>query len=660
MLKKRLERLLKSKTIFIYAVVVIIVTGIILFNLISFSISDKKDRQVPYSRERGIIYDRDMEPIAINIPAYTIYLDKHVMITDVDRETINNNLQNIADYIVPILNIDKAQINNLLSSEQRTIKLKEQVSDEQYKKILEVKNKYDLNSIYGVLDNKRIYPDNDTFSHTVGYLDRTGSSGYSYIEAEYQHLLADYKEGAKSLILTLDKDIQSIVRNELLKTVADSSVQLATVIIEEVDTGRILASYSYPSFNPNRPFEHSPDERNNKAIMSAIYPGSTMKIFTLMAALEAGKVSLDETFRCDGVYEYSDHTKIRCDHSRAITNIVATDILKYSCNTAIITIAERLDNKYFYDYLRRFKFGQKTGIDITEKEWPAIYHNVNKWHKFSKGYLSLGYDLNVTPMQLINAYSIMVNGGVDVTPFMVDRILYNDGTQIAMHSNTNKNQIIESRYSDVARFLLSKGVEIGSTGQHANIESIGTIGKTGTASLQILPIVQDEQKTASENEADNIEKFYNHSIFVGAIPADKPKVAILTYLSGPKINARTGGKLAAPLFKTIAMQIIPYLDIIDADVYSISTNDFAYILPPTEEVEEGIMPNLNKKPLRDALSLLAYFVDNMNIDIKFSGQGYVESQYPPAGTILTNEQTVEIRLSYPSISSSTHSTSSTS
>ncbi len=639
----------KSKTVSIYATFVIIATCFILFNLISFSLNKNYEIQVQHSRDRGIIYDRNMQPIAINIPAYTIYLDKNVLINGVTEEKINSDLQNIANYIVPILNVDRARINELLISEQRTIKLKELVSSDDYKKIINIKEKYNLNSLYGVLDNRRIYPDNDTFSHTVGYLDRTGTSGYSYIEAEYQHLLADYQNGAKSLVLTLDKDIQSIVRNELLKTVADSSVQLATVIIQDVDTGRILASYSYPQFNPNHPFDYSAEERNNKAVMAAIYPGSTMKIFTLMAALEAGKVSLDERFRCDGVYEYSEHTRIRCDHSRSITSVLATDILKYSCNTAIITIAERLDNKYFYDYLKRFGFGEKTGIDITTKEWPAIYHPVNKWHRFSKGYLSLGYDLNVTPMQLINAYSIMVNGGIDITPFMVEKVIYSDGQEVSLHTNDNRDQIIEKKFSETAKFLLSKGVEIGSTGQSANIESIGAIGKTGTASLQILPIVEDEQKTAAQNEADNVEKFYNHSIFVGAIPADNPKVSILATLSGPKINARSGGKLAAPLFKTIAMQIIPYLDIIDADVYNISVNDFSYILPEIENVSDDVMPNLVQKSLRDSLNLLSYFVENLNININFTGQGYVQKQYPPAGTVLTNNQTVELILSYPSI-----------
>lgn len=644
--------MLKNKIAPIYMGLVILATCFVLFNLIRFSLNTDYEKRPAYSRERGIIYDRNRRAIALNIPAYTIYLDKDVLVNGVDEEKIGNDLRNIASHIVPILNINGARINELLISDQRTIKLKELVSSDDYKKIIEIKTKYNINSLYGVLENKRVYPDNDTFSHTIGYLDRTGTSGYSYIEAEYQHLLADYKNGAKSLALTLDKDIQSIVRNELLKTVADSGVQLATVIVQDVHTGAVLASYSYPPFNPNNPFDYSADERNNKAVMGAIYPGSTMKIFTLMAALEAGKVSLEERFRCDGVYEYSDHTRIHCDHNRNITSVLATDILKYSCNTAIITIAERLDNRYFYDYLRKFGFGQRTGIDITAKEWPAIYHPVNKWHRFSKGYLSLGYDLNVTPMQLINAYSIMVNGGIDITPFIVDKVVYNDGSEVTLHTNANRERIIEDKYSNIAKFLLSKGVETGSTGQSANIESVGVIGKTGTASLQIIPNVQDDPR----NEADNVERFYNHSIFIGAIPANDPQVTILATLSGPKINALSGSRLAAPLFKTIAMQIIPYLGIIDDDVYGISPNDFSYILPEIEMIDNELMPNLAKKSLRDSLDLLSYFVENMNININFTGQGYVEKQYPPAGTVLTNNQSVQLILSYPSVAS----TSSTS
>ena len=630
----------KNLKINVYIGLVIAATFVLIFRFITFASKNDKIKKQSFSNERGIIYDRNMEPVALSIPAYTIYLDKKVLASG-DETSISNDLQNIANHIIPLININPIDVNNLLSSKSHTIRLQTKISDENYRKLLEVKNEYNIKSVYGILDYKRVYPDNDMFSHTLGYLDKTGTSGYSYIEAEYQHLLADYNNGTKDLVLTLDKNIQAIVRNELLKVVADSSVQSATVIIQDVNTGAVLSSYSYPSFDPNNPFEYSANQRNNRAIMSATYPGSTMKIFTLTAALEANSVSLDEYFACDGTYEYSEYTHINCDHSRKYTRIHTTDILKYSCNTAIITIAERLDNQFFYNYLRRFGFGEKTGINITDKEWPAIYHPVNKWHAFSKGYLSLGYDLNVTPMQLINAYSILVNGGIDKTPYIVDKIIQPDNSKIMMHTNQGNKQIIEKKYSDIAKHLLAKGVEIGGTGALANIETIGSIGKTGTASLQILP------DSNNEDNDELVKKYYNHSIFVGAIPAKNPSVSILVLLNGPKINARSGGKLAAPLFKTIAMQVIPYLDIIDSSVYDVSKSDFASILPETESTEYGIMPNLHEKSLRDVFNTLSPFLNNMNLNISLEGQGYVTEQYPKENIKLTNNQTVSIKLSYP-------------
>ncbi len=572
----------KDYKIFVYIAVIAVVTLALVLRFVSLASNNDYKVIGSSGNERGIIYDKNMEPIALNVPAYTIYLDKDVLNNNPNKENVEAELQNIADYIVPLIDITYKEINDKIASEQRTIELKNKISDKKYKEFLDIKRKYNIKSVYGVLDYKRIYPDNDMFSHSLGYLDRTGTSGYSYIEAKYQDILTDYSGGVKDLVLTVDKNIQAIVRNELLKTVADSSVQSATVIVEDIHTGAILANYNYPSFNPNSPFSYNTNERKNGAIMSQTYPGSTMKIFTLMAALEANAVSLDEIFYCDGTYEYSEYTSINCDHSRALTNIRTTDILKYSCNTAIITIAERLENKYFYDYLRKFGFGQKTDIDITDSEWPALYHDVSKWHRFSKGYLSLGYDLNVTPMQLINAYSIVINGGVDKTPYMVEKIISKDGTIIYPHSNITDKHIMEKKYSDVAKYLLAKGVEVGSTGYLANIESVGSIGKTGTASLEILP-------SSSADDEDDISRYYNHSIFVGAIPANNPSVSILVLLNGPKINARTGGTLAAPLFKTIGMQIIPYLNIIDSNIYDIYESDFASVAPLIENNADGIV-----------------------------------------------------------------------
>lgn len=145
--------------------------------------------------------------------------------------------------------------------------------------------------------------------------------------------------------MTLDRDIQTIVRNEVLKTVAEKSPQSATIIVSDVESGSIIANYSYPSFDPNNPFIYVNSERLDRSIMSTIYPGSTMKIFAEIAAMEQGVVNRDERFYCRGYYDYSPQTRIHCDYPHG--NIAFDDILKYSCNVAIVTIAERIDRKFF-------------------------------------------------------------------------------------------------------------------------------------------------------------------------------------------------------------------------------------------------------------------------------------------------------------------------
>ncbi len=620
----------RVKRLYLFLLCFLIGTAVILIQLFNLTVKDRKSISPLSSgldRPRGIIYDSKMRPLTINIPAYTIYLDtESVSLDGNDKTDINEAYSKIFN----IIEITKEKFSQLISTKRRTIKLAQNISLDSYKKIKEIKNKYNVKSIYGIESYKRFYPYEDVFAHVIGYMNRTETEGYAGLEATYEAMLSSPKD----IVLTLDRDVQTIVRNEVLKTVAEKSPQSVTVIVSDVNTGAVIANYSYPSFDPNNPFIYVNNERMDRSIMSTIYPGSTMKIFAELAAIEQGVVNSDEVFHCKGYYDYSRQTRIHCDYIHG--DVLSNHILKYSCNFAVVTIAERIDKQFFYDYLKRFGFGEATGVGPYKNEWSGIYHPLNKWHRFSKGYLAIGYDLSVTPMQIAASYLPLLNGGWKVPMHVIDSF-YDGIEKIIATNNLKKVRIIDEQYSQIARVLLRKGVESGSTGHRANLLNIDVVGKTGTAITEVY----------RDNESDKPEKYYQ-SIFIGGFPLEDPKVSILVLLDDPQgAGNRAAGRVSAPLFAKIANQIIPYLGLIDGEIYTINTNDFLSLIPVSGSITNNIMPNLTGLSLRDALNNISYIVSNNNLKISIQGEGYVSDFYPKEGIPVTNNSVIKLLLKSP-------------
>ena len=624
---------IRIKKLYLFLVCFVIVTIAILFRLFNLTVKDRKPLSSldGLDKPRGIIYDSKMHPLTINIPAYTIYLDTESVALDGNEDT---DINEAYTKIFSIIGITKEKFTDLLSTKRRTIRLAQNINLESYKKIKEIKDKYTVRSIYGIESYKRFYPYEDVFAHVIGYMNKTETEGYAGLEATYEAILSSENDNPKDIVLTLDRDVQTIVRNEVLKTVAEKSPQSVTVIVSDVNTGAIIANYSYPSFDPNNPFVYVNNERMDRSIMSTIYPGSTMKIFAELAAIEQGVVNSDEVFHCKGYYDYSRQTRIHCDYPHG--DVAFNDILKYSCNYAIVTIAERIDKQFFYDYLERFGFGEPTGVGPYKNEWSGIYHPLNKWHRFSRGYLAIGYDLSVTPMQIAASYLPLLNGGWKVPMHVVDS-LYDGIEKISITNRLKKTRIIDEQYSQIARVLLRKGVESGSTGHRANLLNIDVVGKTGTAITEVY----------RGNDSEKPEKYYQ-SIFVGGFPLEDPKISILVLLDDPLgSGSRAAGRVAAPLFAKIANQIIPYLGLVDGEIYSINTNDFLSLVPPPSNTTNNIMPNITGLSLRDALNNISYIVSNNNAKIAIQGEGYVSEFSPQAGTSITNNSVIRLLLKAP-------------
>lgn len=622
--------------IYIFIIFFAFLTTVIVYKLVKLTVKERKSLSnlETIDKPRGIIYDAKMRPLTINIPAYTIYLDTQSINLDNSKEGLNIN--DGYSKIFELLSLTKEDIAKKLNTRRRTVQLAQNIHPDIYKKIQDVRREYSIRSIYGLESYKRFYPYNDIFAHIIGYMNRTETEGYAGLEATYENILSGQNDNPKDLVLTIDRDIQTIVRNEVLKTVAEKQAHSATFIVADVNTGAIIANYSYPSFDPNIPFQYVNNERLDRSIMSTIYPGSTMKIFAELAALESGVVNADEIFHCPGYYDYSTQTRIHCDYIHG--NIAFNDILKYSCNYAVVTIAERIDRKFFYDYLKRFGFGEPTRVGPYKNEWSGIYHDLKDWHKYSRGYLAIGYDLSVTPMQIIDAFLPLLNGGWKVPMHVVDSI-YNGQVKTDLTNQLKKKRIIDEQYSQIARYLLRKGVEAGSTGHRANLVNIDVVGKTGTAITEVYRAGSTEKP----------EKYYQ-SIFIGGFPLENPKVSILVLLEDPRgEGTQAAGRVAAPLFAQVANQIIPYLGLVDGEIHTINTNEFLSLIPVENKIviTNNVMPDISGLSLRDALNDISYIISNNNSRISIQGEGYVADFSPKAGSEVSNNSIIRLLLKAP-------------
>ena len=222
---------------------------------------------------------------------------------------------------------------------------------------------------------------------------------------------------------------------------------------------------------------------------------------------------------------------------------------------------------------------------------------------------------------------------------VVDSI-YDGIEKISVTNRLKKTRIIDEQYSQIARVLLRKGVESGSTGYRANLLNIDVVGKTGTAITEVY----------RDNESEKPEKYYQ-SIFIGGFPLEDPKISILVLLDDPQgKGTQSAGRVAAPLFAKIANQIIPYLGLVDGDIYTINTNDFLSLVPPSNSyysATNNIMPNIMGLSLRDALNNISYIVSNNNAKIAIQGEGYVYDYSPQAGSEITNNSIVRLLLKAP-------------
>ena len=507
----------------------------------------------------------------------------------------------------------------------------------------EALRKLDLPGIFFIQESKRYYPLRGLAAQVLGYVG-TDNSGLAGLEFLYDGVVAsepgrrtvvrDARSGTvplpkltssaatpgQDLHLTLDAAIQHLVERELAKAIAESGAHKGMIVVLEPQTGAVLAMASYPMFDPNA-FADSPQSHwRNQPVEDAFEPGSTFKMVTLAAALEAGVVDPLEQIDCEMGAIHLNGVRI-ADH-KPFGLLTTREIIAKSSNVGAIKLGYAAGRERLAETIQRFGFGRPTGIDLPS-ESSGIVRPLERWSKLSPAYISFGHSISVTAVQLTNAFAVIANGGRLLRPYVVAAI----GGRPAPVPRVVGLPISPSSVLQVRSMLESVVLE--GTAKSAALDGYRAAGKTGTA----------EKVIAGRGYAKG--KYI--ASFVGFAPIRNPALVAAVILDEPWPRYH-GGEVAAPVFQAIASQILLYLG-----VRPERGHDELWPSPPpdrlarTQPIEEpphsvvprtavpaGTVPDFAGLSARQAVTLSA----SVGLRLGLNGHGTVDRQLPTPGTPL--------------------------
>jgi len=510
--------------------------------------------------ERGAIFDATNELLAHNVAVETVVADT----------THFNNPDAIVDLVSSALKIPRAELAEKLQADSRYKVIERDVPEAVADSLREKLHTKNLRGIYFESDATRIYPNGAMLCHVIGFTDFEhkgiqgveasmeeylhGQDGFRYIErnrAGQEIVLYRGQERAPhdgyQIHLTVDLNLQNIVENEIDAAVHEYNPEKATIILMRPQTGEILAMANRPNFDLNQRAEAKPEQMKNRAIIDMMEPGSTFKIVTASAALNEHKVGLDSMIFCEnGLWNFGG-TALH-DHA-AFSDLSVRDILVKSSNIGAAKLAVSVGDQKFYEYIRRFGFGERTGIELPG-EIAGLVRSPRSWSKISITRIPMGHEIGVTPLQMTVAMSVVANGGKLVTPRIVKSITGADGRTVSSLSPLVLRQVISPQTARQIGDALRGVVSDRGTAAAAAVPGFTIAGKTGTA-----------QKV---NPHGGYEKGKYVVSFTGYLPADHPEFVGLVVLddahtSRPELNY--GGLVAGPIFSHIAEKAARYLDL---------------------------------------------------------------------------------------------------
>lgn len=494
-------------------------------------------------------------PVATNAKSFLVYA--------VPGDILNSNLA--ANGLGSVLGLDPKDILlKITQTDKKYVPLKKQLTDTEQQKIKDLA----LPGIYFDSEDTRIYPENNLLSQTLGFVGFNSQglkSGLYGLERYFDKDLAGTPgelvaekdaSGAQifgatmnekpaqdgvNLILTVDKTIQFQVQSVLSEMVTKNGADSGDIIVMNPKTGAILAIASYPDFDPNSYGKAAnPSVYNNQAVTGSYEPGSTFKAFTLAAAIDEGKITPETTYTDTGRVAVDNYV-IKNAEAGARGVQTMTQVLDWSLNTGAIFAENQLGNPDFLKYVKAFGFGKPTGIELPEAKGDISGLNGNIMVNYYTA--SFGQGILVTPLQMLQAYGALANGGKMMKPYIVQSKIYPDGT-IKNTQAQEVGQVVSQQTASTIDAMLVDVVENG-FGKQAKVAGFYVAGKTGTAQ-----VAQNGKYIVDDNIGS----------FIGFAPVENPQFVMLIRVDHPR-DANFAESTAVPPWGVLAQFILNYMQI---------------------------------------------------------------------------------------------------
>lgn len=683
----------RQRTSFVVVLIVLwmLVIGVRLVQLQMFqheSLSERARRQQFSASQtngaRGLIVDRQGRELARSLDVDSFFA------APVEGGNVPE-ARVVAAKLSPLLGVDakilESRVAEAQTGKRKFVWLAREVEPERAERVKAL----NLKGVGSIKESKRYYPNGSLAAHVLGFVglddaglagverfqnaSLTGEPGRAMVERDarrnpFGSVETDPKAG-QSIALTIDQNIQYKAERAVADALERTHAKSGTAVVLDPRTGEILALVNAPTFDPNGASAVAPEALTNRALQYTYEPGSTFKVVAYSAAIEERLVKPTDLIDCQ-MGSINVFGRIVHD-SHPHGTLTVTEALAQSSNVAAIKLGMRVGGERLYDYIRRFGFGSKTGVELPG-ESRGLLRDVKRWDKTSIGSIPMGQEIAVTPVQVASAFGAIANDGLRVAPHILREVRDAAGNTVA-RAKPEEHRVVSSETARTIRTML-ESVTLDGTAKAAQLDGYTAAGKTGTA-----------QKVDPKTRAYSKSKYV--ASFVGFAPVENPAVVIIVVLDEPA-GSYYGGTVAAPVFKEIAEQVLPYLGVApDTD-----TKDTKQSVPRADEIaraefdharspkgaggsqsperevapatlplvieggsERGgggevvyaaaageralLMPNLRGRSVRDALRVCA----ELGLELEARGEGRAVAQSPAAGAAVEAGHMVRVEFS---------------
>ncbi len=533
----------------------------------------QQQRTFEVAPRRGVLYDRNLRELAVTVLAESVYA--------VPSE-LGDNRANVAELLSGIVHSDptdnfttQGSILARLNASHNFAWVGRKLSPDQAQRVREL----NLKGVYLQKEFKRFYPNSDLAAQTLGYVgvDDTGLGG---LEREFEdemhgtpgHVLTavDAKRHAlgseereplpgENLVLTIDTNIQYMAERALDAQMEKMKAAHGTVVVQDPHTGQILALAIAPRFNPNDLRHQDASLLKNLAVSDVYEPGSTFKLVSYSAAIDGAGVQPTDIVDCQGGAMTMYGRTLHDDKSDHFGRVTVQYALEHSSDVGAAKMALKLGANKFYDYIKAFGFGDRSGIELPS-ETRGLLRAPKKWGATSILSIAIGQEVGVTPVQLSTMVSTIANGGTYLPPHVLlqgtDSLKGDPRLQPAAFrvTNTIPSPLPEGAHRVISELSAAKmrgmmqGIVLEGTGRTAALNGYSSAGKTGTA-----------------NKVDPETHTYSHTklvaSFAGFAPVSNPAITVAVIIDTPTVGSRYGAETSAPVFREVAQQVLEYLGV---------------------------------------------------------------------------------------------------